>query len=74
MEKLKAFGDNEMIKKKINRMILEFKAKQAQSLFTVWAKKSIPNQNSIHHLLPTTEPVKIATDSIIMIDDSCTSQ
>ncbi|CAF4225730.1 unnamed protein product [Rotaria magnacalcarata] len=45
-EKFKVLDDQEKIEKEIYRMTLEYKSKQPQSLFVVWARKSTANQIS----------------------------
>jgi hypothetical protein len=43
---MKNLGDKENIEKEIDRMTLEYKLKQPQTLFAVWARKSpLTNQN-----------------------------
>ena len=44
---LKILRDHEKIEKEIDRMILEYKSKQSQALFTVWGRQSAANQISV---------------------------
>ncbi len=41
---MKTLDDKENIEQEINRMILEYKSKQQQTLFVVWARKLLTNQ------------------------------
>ncbi|CAF4485859.1 unnamed protein product [Rotaria sp. Silwood2] len=66
---LKKLDDNDKIEKEIDRMTLEIKSKQPQSLFTVWARKSVTNQNSSSIL----KSMEIAANVTSESDVSCVS-
>src|SRR2546425_237648 len=59
--------------KEIGRMTLEHKLKQPQTLFAVWARKSLTNQNPAQDSSPTTQSIDIEIDSTTKIDDTHTS-
>ncbi|CAF4344729.1 unnamed protein product, partial [Rotaria magnacalcarata] len=63
-KKFKVLDDQEKIEKEIYRMTLEYKSKQPQSLFAVWARKSTANQISF----TTKQSVNITFDSTSVVD------
>ncbi|CAF4890528.1 unnamed protein product, partial [Rotaria socialis] len=63
-KKFKVLDDQEKIEKEIYRMTLEYKSKQPQSLFAVWARKSTGNQISF----TTKQSVNITFDSTSVVD------
>ncbi len=67
---MKALGDNEKIEKEIDRMILEYKSIQPRTLFNVWARKSITNQNPATSLLPTPKPTEFENVSTTEAGDT----
>ncbi|CAF3921937.1 unnamed protein product [Rotaria sp. Silwood1] len=54
-------------------MTLEYKLKQPQSLFSVWARQSTTNINPAHHSIAIKNPVVIETDTTTKTDDTITS-
>ena len=69
---LKTLGNNEKIEKEIDRMRIEYKSKQPQTLFHVWAKQPTTNQNPTRHSSPTSQPIETETISTTKSDDNNT--
>ncbi|CAF4409643.1 unnamed protein product, partial [Adineta steineri] len=65
--------DNENIEKEIQRLTLEKKLKQPQSLFTVWGRQSTTSPTSTHNSTSIISLVDTRTDTTITNDDINTS-
>ncbi|CAF1586845.1 unnamed protein product [Rotaria magnacalcarata] len=65
---MKTLGDDKIIEKEITRLIVECKAKQPDTLFSVWARTTNVNPNSTQGSLAKLKSIEI--DRTVKINDS----